>query len=422
MALRADLIRLARENPELRRHLVPLLRQARHTRDHDRLKTVFDILDKPLMQAVRLFAGWQRKDIPDGIAAEAAYAAKGVLEVLHVEFENKRHQTRAKKFLTRIRNLRKMILAWSKVKSGAELQAVFEKQNTKARDPWQKYIVYRDEVLGLIDFFSTDIETQIAIDKFSVVLMTAPRTDWDEGLVANLRWVLNETTRLLKGAGFGKFAQGVIQAYPGEKLAGKGHSTLAYYRLQGGIMALTAGGERSETLKTLIHEFGHKVYFEGMPSNGRAAWAAFFEGSKGLADVDKIISAWETYLKSDEHFVKKYGRYWTYFRDHLKKTDPDLLMWGDMVMDALQVREDFQFHGAPKKGTKPGLDVLIERKGEAKVFLHPVTSYSATSAEELFAEVFSYYIVAGPQRIPEVVRSMFYRAVPQVKRGSGLVV
>ena len=91
-------------------------------------------------------------------------------------------------------------------------------------------------------------------------------------------------------------------------------------------------------------------------------------------------------------------------------------MWTNIVLDKLRIIEDINpMTGIPKKGTVAGLDQLIARKGEAKVFLYPVSAYSATSPSELFAEVFAFYLKKGPLAVPEIVRDQFQRAVPILK-------
>ena len=401
--------------------MVPLLRRARSTQQHNMLEKAFDAMEDPLVKAVRKVESWKPEPIPEALTNQLAQKAKDVLVVLKISFEDPKKQDAAKRYLTRLRNLAKMVKAWAGAKNSDELTAILKKQSTKSRDAWQKYIEYRNEVLGLLNFFDTEIEGNFSVDHFHVTLVTSARTDWDDEKIGAVQWVLRQGSKILSRAGFGAFATGKILAFPSGTVPGGRGGVAAWYNIKTHLMSLAAGRDPNSTLKTLIHEYGHKVYYEGIGNRGRASWEKFFEATQGDIGVNKIISTWENYITShsSDWEVEKYGRYYTYYRGWMKKIDPEITMWTDMVMDELDVKEDFQaLTGAPKKGVVPGLDQLIARKGEANVFLYPVTAYSATTPSELFAEVFSYYLTAGPGRIPEIVRDQFRRAVPMLKQGS----
>jgi hypothetical protein len=90
-----------------------------------------------------------------------------------------------------------------------------------------------------------------------------------------------------------------------------------------------------------------------------------------------------------------------------------------MVAHQLDIKEEFHpVTGRPKKGTTAGLDQLIAKKNEAKVFLYPVSAYSASSAEELYAETFSKLCLEGPTAVAPILRDAFYNRLPGFKRGS----
>jgi len=75
------------------------------------------------------------------------------------------------------------------------------------------------------------------------------------------------------------------------------------------------------------------------------------------------------------------------------------------------------YRGYPTKTSISGLQALKDKANSIKVFMHPVTVYSASNEAELFAEVFSHYIVYGPQAIAPVVQDQFKRALPMARLG-----
>lgn len=104
---------------------------------------------------------------------------------------------------------------------------------------------------------------------------------------------------------------------------------------------------------------------------------------------------------------------------HLDKTGQlDLEMWTEII--AQQAGVDLRVSALtefPKRGQAPALDKIIEKKGEIRAFMTPVTAYSATSAGELFAEAFAHYIVEGPSRLHPRLRSELRHALPILKVG-----
>jgi hypothetical protein len=155
-----------------------------------------------------------------------------------------------------------------------------------------------------------------------------------------------------------------------------------------------------------------------MGSQGRKAWDEFFKSALGAPDVDHIISDWEKFVAAATKWDDvKYGRYLFQYYPELKKSAPEQAMWLVMLVHQLKIDEPQTIAG-PKRGIVPGLDQLIAKKGEAKIFMHPVTAYSGTNPEELFAETFSHIVLYGPGRIPEIVRETFKRAVPQLRTSS----
>lgn len=395
---------------------------ARQTKDLVRLEKVFKDFEEPFVRAVRLANGWKSDVIPDALVSEVGRQAQNVLSILVVEFENESLTERASYFINRVKNLRKMLAAYM-VKDGEALKAVILSQNTKSKDAWQKYLEYRDGALGLIESLDVEEEGTIHVEGFHATLLTAPRADWDDEALGKLQWILRSETHLLAKHGLSEAAKDLrVLAYPSKNIprsALAGAGTFAMYDYSKDIMYLSVGNEPNRVLQTITHEIGHRVYRHMMGSIGRAAWEDFYEGNKGAPDVDAVLAVWDKYLTEGDWDVRNYGKFFIYFIPWAQKHNREIAAWAEIIWGALGTKEPFDpLTGAPKKGTVPGYDILKERKNEVKVFLKPVTSYSATSAAELFAEVFAHALVYGPQTIDAQVLDILQRAVPRMKIGS----
>ena len=400
---------------------------ARQTEQAKRIAGLIEDVAKalrPLASHVA-YGYFQRQVDPDKLEASTdnlAKASQQLLRELTVTFERPGLEEAAKHYLARLKNLKKMVAEWAKVSSWADLEPLLKKQQTKSLTVSQKFQEYASELMGLINHFDFEHETTIQSGPWTVALLTSARADWDRDKVQQLQTVLERTTGLLSRSGMGKFAGGQVFAVPTGKLTGATGSSgaLASYNISSDVMKLSMGGDPSEITRHLVHETGHRVYFKGLGGNARSTWVEFFENESGPPDVDLLISMWEEFAgRKDDHWASKYGRHTPYFAQELKKSDPDKLMWLEIIASKLPDLENFdKITGAPKKGSKPGLDTLIENRASLKVFLHPVSAYSTKNAEELFAEVFSFYVVDGPGRTPEVVRYMFQKVLPGVRTAS----
>lgn len=395
---------------------------ARDTEDFKRIDTLFERVDKSLREAARSFSPWSdpKPGTPtqDALAQRLAASSKALSEELHLEFEGNWADNKAvKTYLTRIGNLKKMLDAYAGAKGWDDLDAVMRKQTTKSKDPWEKYIEYKNDVLGLIRALDSEVEGQFQMGGWRAVLISQGYDDWDDGKIEALKWVLERTEQLVKGAGFTAAARGKVLAYSTKTLPPASGATgaNAAYRRGDGTMWVAVGGDPKRILQSMVHETGHKVYYEEMGNVGRRAWEAFYEGNVGKISVDDIIAAWEAFAAQAKpyNFPRTIGAFLGSIKDNF-----ELRMWSEMVASKLGLEDDMDQRGKLKKGKTWALDQLIERRGEVEVFLHPVTAYSATNPSELFAEVFAHYIIYGPSRIPEVTREVFRRAAPGLKVAS----
>ena len=395
--------------------------QARQTQQTQHLEQVLQTVGDALNRALPNF-GFSSVDREpsrlEGIAQTLARVSQEALKELRVTFDNPKRQEAAKHYLTRLRNLTQMIGEWAKATTWEEMSLVLKKQQTKSKSVREKYWEYAREAIGLVSYFDTEHEETVRVGPWTVMLFSAKGGDWSRETYGKLEHILREVTKVLARVGVGEAAGGEVYAYPTAQLPGSASSpgALASYNIPTGRVSLAANADPAGVVLHLTHEIGHKAYFQDLSGNAREAWKAFFDSESGTPDVDQILKAWQSFLQKPSYEAQKYGRYTAYFANDLKKTDPDMFMWVNLIFSKLPDTEKFDpITGSPKKGSKPGLDILIENRDKIRVFLHPVTAYSGKDADECFAEVFSLYAVEGPGRIPEIVRDVFQRCLPRAR-------
>ena len=389
------------------------------TEHFKRMEALFQAVGKPLKKAVRRIHPWGPRDErgdQDVILRELNAAAQNLVDNLEIHFEREsREKAFRKGYGRKITNIRKLYTAWAKARTWDDLKAVIEKQTTKSKDAWDKHVEGGGLFLDMIRALDREDKGSLTVDNFQVRLVSHPGAEWDDKAVGKLQWILREAGKLLSSRGFPKLAKGTVFAIPAKRISG---GVMATYNLQSHIIQLAIGGSADQVVQSMIHELGHAQYFEYMGGRGRAAWEQFFGDNVGDPDVDGLIRVWENWSANETDFLtKKYGRYTTYFLDWVKKKDPDMAMWTEILMQELDIKEPQSYSGF-KRGTVPGLDQLIALKGKAKAFLYPVTAYSATSPEELYAESFAHYIVRGPNQLPSILKDTFLRATPSAKMAS----
>ena len=406
---------------------------AKRTQQTQKIEEAFDTIRKPLSQVEStLFdaihrsrgrGGYLDDVAPDPVkqergVRELAEASKHVLQAMQFSFSNPNIDA-TKHLKTRFKNLTKMIEGWSKALTWAELEPILMSQHTKSKSISEKYWDYTREFVSFVETRDTEHEGTLSVGPWTVSLFTSPRDDWNEEKIGKLRHILESTTKILSSMGFGAVSGGTVFAYPSKTLPGasRSHGAYASYSPSLDMMSLAVDGSVDHVTHALVHESGHRVYFKIMSGNARKEWENFFESESGPPNVDDIIKRWEAFANQKGNpEAEKYGRFTPYFGSELRKTDPDMFMWMGMILDKLPERDEVdRMTGAPKKGTKSGLDILIENRAKIKVFLHPVSIYSGTNPEELFAEIFAAWGTEGPGRVAEIVRDMFKRVLPQLK-------
>ena len=318
----------------------------------------------------------------------------------------------------KLANLRKMLSKIGMSSEWGDLIATLKGLRTKQSFAGQKLREYAGILLDIVKYFSVEVDDAVRIANYTVVLMASPKSVWNRDSVAVLTEVLTRTNRLMSGAGLGAATGGKLIAYNSKILSGASgsHSALASYNTATQVVQIAVGGRDVDAItRSMAHELGHKVYFTLMGNAGWSAWQDFFEANQNPPDIDQMLADWVSWqVGSTEYFDQKYGLYYSTYRDHLKKLgDRQTLMWLDIVADKIDLKEDLS-----SKKNPSGYEQMLAKKGSIKAFLYPVSAYSATKPEELFAEVLGFWLSQGPQRVPEVVRDAFLRAVPSMRTAS----
>lgn len=270
-------------------------------------------------------------------------------------------------------------------------------------------MVLFQEAVNLVDSFDVDILDHFSVGPYSLLLASSVDADWDEGKVHVAQETLEQVTKKLHGAGFGRFAGGKVQAYAGGELPpGAGASspgTDGIYNYGTDTFWMAVGSPDS-LVQTMVHETGHRVYYRGLSGNGREVWDSFYDSlvKKPGSILTRVLKAWHR-VYADALAAGKSEAEAGWVGTFLKsiQTDSELGMWTQII--AQQFTDSGQIQ----------LSDVERDKSRIKIFMQPVTPYSTVSARELYAEVFSHYIMLGPLRIPDVVRGMFEKVTSGLK-------
>jgi len=409
-------------------------RVARGTAQYDNLEKASDAFDDAFSTISRaLFHPWKgatttQPENWNSLLSDFKRTGNTFLNLLDISFENPSWAKALKKYMRRVSNLKKMLQALLVPSDFQAFQETLRSLGTQSKDAWQKYLPYRDEVLALVRNFDAEVEGSVKVGGFRATLMTAPRGDWDADTISQLKSILSLASAKMKRAGLGAFANGHIYAYPQRNIPasagpGSGSSTIGKYRMGTDELFLAIGKNVKEAADILVHELGHRVYFKLMGGRGRSSWVEFYEAGKGAPpNLASTISLWKRWAGNPdmggEYRKENDRRHAMVFYPWLKKQDPGAAQWLQIVLEAtgLLKAEKVDSYGRISRSSKPALDEL--EKVDVQVFLNPVTAYSATSAEELFAEAFMAAINNGPRTLNPLLRAQFRRALPQAKLGS----
>lgn len=403
---------------------------AAETAQLEHLSEVIKEYGDALSTAAKTFSWYRRKNLTpdeqDAVLRKLRDKGGELYRLLDIEFENPDDAAPVKKYLRRAKNFRKMVKAVIDAPDWDSLIEVLQSQQTKSKSVWEKFWEYSRELMALIRTLDIEVETTIRAGGFNLVLYRSGLGDWEDATINRLMWVMRQATKLLKKHGLGAAARGPVYCYPTARVPGSS-ATLAWYRRSDDAMTLAAGSNffikqsAQDVLKSVIHELGHRVYYRMLGNVGRRAWERFFEMGKGVPDVGGMINAWERYAgQGFDERDERHRRHFVPYISELRKSDPIEAEWLKIVVQSLGLHRNEKYdsrRGMPTPTSVPALDELEDKAGEVRVFMKPVTAYSATNASELWAEVFAHYILYGPRTIAPVVRQAFRDALPQV-RGS----
>lgn len=302
----------------------------------------------------------------------------------------------------------------AKVKTWDVLQNILNDQieQSGGHRPSSLFQDYAIDYLGFINQESPEVEDTLQVGRFRVRLLTNKGADWDRDLVDDLKWKFEAAAKAVQGAGCGFLADLPVIAYATEDLSNAaagagGPNVAASYSAEQDSLSFAAKTQAG--WEAIVHELGHRLYFKTIGSEGREQWTQFFGQNVTPVSADKIIKDWTAFAKkrTNGQFYSEYGPY-------LEATDTEASMWLEIVAQKVNLQLDMTDDDEPVPGRLPGLNWLKKNKAKAQAFLYPVSAYSATSPEELFAETFRFLIVKGPGRIPPIVLHAFHLAAPMV--------
>ena len=369
----------------------------------------------------------------DSVSPSLVGAAKRLLPLLSLTFEGdpERGDFHRKKNLGRLRNFRKIVEKVSKIDASDDqgIKALGDyvvSVGTKSKDSWEKIYDYSRFIQGFVDALDVDKEGSLSAGGWDVRLMSSAYNDWNRENTGKIKWAIDDAVSKIKAAGLGKAVGGRMHAFPtySVPMSGGGRGgVLALYDTREDLTVIASEGPAKKLSDNLIHELGHRYYYQVMGSRGRKAWSQFFDAGKGaVKSADKIIYTWKRFIEDAGGRGTKKGERMATSRGFAEASSAmggTLEFWADTIYGHLEVAKLEKLHkrtGLPKKGSKVAFDIFQDKAREIEIFLKPVTSYSTKNKDELFAETFLHYVTDGPRRIPPVVLGAFKQAAPHANK------
>lgn len=394
-----------------------------------RLQSAVDAFQAPFLELGRSFMGWKREEpVSPGVTSRIKDAAGVLYDALDIQFEDPIQAKKLAQYIRRLQNFRKFVKAYRDVSDTTEMTTLYKSQTSNSKTPWNKFLEYRDEALGLVKTFDSLNTGQINVGGIHVVLLRTGKEDFEPETLERLRSVLQKAERSLAQRGLGSLTENLtIVAHPTPVIPGTAGVNAYYYPSKDRIH-LAAGSTWFRTksvdnvARTLVHEIGHRAFYRIMSSQGRASWLAFFDAMQAPPDVEGMIRAWSIYVaEAPDEKEKRRRSHFSVWYPVLQERDPEAAAWLLMAVDFLGAEKGEKldnYHGYPTSTSVPALPILTARKDEVRIFVEPVTAYSATSAGELFAEAFAHYILLGPRALGPMLRDQFQRTLPKMRIAS----
>jgi hypothetical protein len=356
---------------------------------------------------------------PDGISRSLQTLSKELLGLMEFKFESKGSQRLYTSIEDRMEALKEMLKQYRKQSNGENLWKVLHQQSDANKTYLQRYQEHAKYLTSFVEALDDQHISTLSIGSFRVVLYKR-KWDWDKEGMSVLTRILDRTEKALQRAGLASLAGGTVYAFRASYLPPTvaKSETYAIYRPSDDTISVAVVNEQTIdlTVRTMIHEIGHRAYAKRIGTNGRREWETFFGTNQGTPpNVDKLIADWEAHAQG-----KEFGQYMDFYLHDLYGKDEESAMWLTLTLDSLNIDEKLAPYGLPDENSVSGLEQLKARKSEAKVFLYPVTAYSGTNPEELFAEVFATICLKGHSQVHPLLRKAFYQALPQFKVSKSL--
>ena len=341
--------------------------------------------------------------------------AKGFLSVLDITLEDPVLETAFKSSVQfrLIERFQEIITAYSLVDTLEDFRKIYNKGlswGLAAED----YLTMSQMIHDMISHMDSEVPEVIRVLDYTCTLINVPTSKpWDRDKVAILEGILEKTNRILSSGGFSKSTGGKVYAYTPDSLPiiGVGANVDAAYRSETDDIHLAIGRGVEEVTESLVHELGHRVYFKNLGAQGRSEWVNFFKSNSGPPDTKTLFKSWKDWIQSKtEKTVPVEARSsLSGYAYHLNHTHNSYdLMWWEMIAQKLNLDPE----------DRDGYNKALAQANKIQAFLYPVTAYSMTNPEELFAEVFSHWMTYGARTVPEIVRDAFSRAVPSMRTAS----
>lgn len=372
--------------------------------------------------------GWRKRPVPPGTREALQAAGHALLPLMDLNFASESKKKALAKYLRRVQNAKKMVVALSGAKTDEELVATYEKLGSRSNNAWRKFSEYERELLLLVGEFDSEPAGQFQDHATRVAMIRVGRTGFTPVMVDKVQAVIQATRRALQARHMGHLLDDLtVFVYPTSGIPGR-PSAVAWYRHGDDTAAIAAGsswfGKRTpeSMAQSMVHELGHRAYYQQMTPRGRQAWTDYFKTHQIDPGVDATIAAWEAFV-ADGGDAKEQRRrsHFRTFYEQLHKEDPEKATWLLMTVTnpGLHAGERYDsYHGNPTAASTPALAELKARRDTVKVFNEPVTGYSSTNEAELYAEAFAHYVMHGPRTLSPTLRNQLERTLPALRKGA----
>lgn len=156
-----------------------------------------------------------------------------------------------------------------------------------------------------------------------------------------------------------------------------------------------------EFIKTLFHELGHFIYFQYLSENAVDKFSEYIDDNLDIFNMDVLI-----YYSKFPHLQKQFPIYYIIIDIIIRNIEEKI---GRLISE---------------KGITKILQIFKKNNGNFFTFAKPVSSYSplnerfqidSNTEEELFCEIFSYYMVTGLNEMHSANFTILQTILPELK-------